>query len=72
MTELLENAIAEASKLNPTEQDVLAQLLLDEMESERRWDEAFANSQDALAKLAATALAEHARGETKPLHTDDQ
>jgi hypothetical protein len=38
-----------------------------ELESERRWADAFARSQEFLAGLADEALAEHERGETKPL-----
>ena len=59
MTELLEKAFAEAEKLPPDEQDTFAQWILDELASEQRWDEAFARSQDALAKLADQALSEY-------------
>ena len=38
-----------------------------EIKSERRWEEAFAQSQDELAKLAEEALAEHRAGKTKRL-----
>jgi hypothetical protein len=67
MTELLERAFAEASKLSPEEQDLLAQTLLDDLASEELWDKSFARSQDELARLADEALAEHRRGETRPL-----
>lgn len=67
MTQLLEKALSEVAKLPDTEQDAVAAILLQEMASERRWSEAFANSQDLLAKLAEKALAEHAAGRTKPL-----
>lgn len=60
MTDLLQKAFAEASKLPPEEQEAIAQWLLQELESERRWDEAFAGSQDALAKLAAEAQSSRA------------
>jgi len=39
-----------------------------EQDSERRWAEAFAKSQDKLATLADEALAELDRGETEPLN----
>ncbi len=58
MTKLLEKAFTEASKLPQQEQDLLARQLLAELASERRWSEAFANSQDQLGKLADEALAE--------------
>ena len=67
MTELLERAFAEASKLSPEEQDFLAQILLDDLASEELWEQSFARSQDELARLGEEALAEHRRGETKPL-----
>jgi hypothetical protein len=34
-------------------------MILAELEDEVRWDATFAKSQDALAKLAAEAMAEH-------------
>jgi hypothetical protein len=67
MTQLLEKALREVSKLPDAEQDAVAAILLQEVASERRWSEAFANSQDLLARLADKALAEHAAGRTKPL-----
>ena len=67
MTQLLEKALAEVAKLPPAEQDALAALLLNELATEKRWTEAFSDSQDALAKLAGEALAEDKAGLTKPL-----
>lgn len=67
MTELLEKAFNEASKLPEEDQDALAEMLLDDLAAEERWAEALANSQDELAALADEALAEFRRGETKPL-----
>jgi hypothetical protein len=67
MTQLLERAFAAASKLPEPEQDAVASLLLAELESERRWSEAFAASQDQLAALADEALREFAAGETLPM-----
>ena len=70
MTRLLEEAFAEASKLPAHEQNNLAAWILEELASERRWDEAFANSDDALARLAEEALAEHREGRTQALDPD--
>lgn len=67
MTTLLERAVAEASKLTMEQQNFVAALLLREMESEKRWTEAFAKSQDVLASLADEALMEFERGETVSL-----
>ncbi len=69
-TQLLEQAFAEAAKLPEREQDALATLVIEEMEAEKKWDEAFAGSQDLLAQMADEALAEHKRGGTRPLDVD--
>ncbi len=67
MTKLFKEVLAKLSKLSPERQDELAAWLLAEMADEARWDKSFAESQDALAKLAEEALEEHRRGETRPL-----
>jgi hypothetical protein len=67
MTKLLEEAFAEASKLPEQEQDALAAVILEELASERRWDQAFADSADLLAQSAEQALAEHRAGKTQSL-----
>jgi hypothetical protein len=59
MTQLLEQAFAKASELDESEQNALARWILEELQSESRWDELFANSQDELAMLAQEALDEH-------------
>lgn len=71
MTLLLKKAFERASELPEKEQDALAAIVLDEIESEKRWDEAFAGSSDKLAALAQEALEEDERGETRPLDEDD-
>ncbi len=48
MTQLLEKAFAEAAKLSPDELDALANWLLEELDSERRWQKRFGDSQDML------------------------
>lgn len=70
MTKLLERVFKEAEKLPKKEQDVLARALLDELASERRWDELFTGSQDLLEQLAAEAVEEHRAGRTKELDPD--
>lgn len=52
MTELLEKALAEVSKLSDEDQDAIAAIMLEILVDERRWDLAFAASQDKLARLA--------------------
>ena len=67
MVQLMEKALAEINKLPAEEQETFAAWILEELASERRWDDAFANSQDMLAQLADEALAEHRAGKTLPL-----
>lgn len=62
MTELLQRAMENARKLPDQEQDTIASVILAEIESERRWDEAFARSGDLLRQLADEALVEHGQG----------
>lgn len=67
MTELLERAITRLKTLAASEQDAIASMILEELEEDRRWDEAFSSSPDTLAKLAATAMAEYHAGKTQEL-----
>lgn len=66
MTDLLTEAFEEASHLSTEEQDRLAKWILAELRDEAKWEKSFASSQDALARLAKQALAEHESGETEP------
>jgi hypothetical protein len=67
MTDLLEKAFTEAAKLPAAEQDALAERILAELASERRWDELFESSQDLLEKLANEARADRKAGRTIPV-----
>jgi hypothetical protein len=67
VTELLEQAITRLKALPKHEQDAIAALILEELEDEVRWDETFAQSQDALAQLAAEAMAEYRADKTQAL-----
>ena len=67
MTKLLEKAFAQASRLSEVEQNALARWLLQELESDKRWDQLFAESEDVLEKLADEAALEDSRGKTEPL-----
>lgn len=71
MTALLEQALAEIQKLPPAEQDAIAALILDELADEERWTSAFADSQDALARLAAKARQDRRSGKARPLGFDE-
>jgi hypothetical protein len=70
MTQLLEQAFAEAAKLPDLQQNRLAKWLIDELLVEKKWDSSFAESEDLLEKLANEALKEHWAGKTKPLALD--
>ena len=67
MVMLLEKAISEVSKLPVRQQETIASIILEEIASEKRWDNQFACSQEALAKLADEALVEFNEGKTLPL-----
>ncbi|MGH8656316.1 MAG: hypothetical protein ACREYE_30850 [Gammaproteobacteria bacterium] len=56
--------------LSDNQQDAIAVLILEELEDETRWDKTFARTQDALARLAAEALAEDHAGKTEVLDPD--
>ena len=70
MTKRLEDAITKVRQLSEAEQDAIAQIVLDEIESERRWDELFVRSPEKLASLADRAWAEHEAGGSEELHPD--
>ncbi len=64
MTKLAAEAWEKLQELEDAEQDRLARMVLDDIESDRRWDELFAKSQDLLAEMAAEAKAEYEAGLT--------
>lgn len=70
MTKLLKKAIDSVRDLSPTEQDAIAQIMLDEIESERLWDQRFSQGHDGLNQLADKAWAEHEAGKSHPLDPD--
>lgn len=63
MTELLRSALERIRRLPPEEQDRLACLILEELESEAGWQDRFRGSPEKLAALADRAREEIARGE---------
>ena len=65
VTKLLEKAINKVSKLSNDQQDALASLMLEELQSEQKWGKLFENTQDILAELSQEALTEHNQGRTK-------
>jgi hypothetical protein len=71
MTELLEQAIAKLKSLSAQEQDTIAKMILEELDSERKWDESFARSPELLANLAAEAMSEYRAGKTQQLNPEN-
>ena len=67
MTDLLQQAIAKLKGLPASQQDSIAAIILEEIEDEYLWDEAFSRSPDTLAKLAAQAMTEYHAGKTQEL-----
>ena len=70
MSDLLDRAVQKARRLPEAEKNVTAAIILEELEDEAHWKQAFSMSQDALAKLAAEAMEEDRKGETKELDPD--
>ena len=58
MTILLEKAIKKVNELSDKEQNEIAEIIIEELEDEKRWSISFKNSQDKLAELADEALEE--------------
>ncbi|HCS50091.1 hypothetical protein [Rubinisphaera sp.] len=67
MTELLEQLFDRVSKLPPEEQDEIANWIMKELDSERKWDDLFAKSQNQLSEMGAAALAENRNGLTEEM-----
>jgi len=67
-------AIEKAETLSERDQEALAERIIETIDAEERaWDELFARPDvlAALTRMGDDALAEHRRGETKPLDIDD-
>lgn len=71
MTQLLEKAFKQAKSLPVTEQNALARWLIEEMESERKWEEAFVQSEDILNQMASEAQIDYNKGKTNPMNIED-
>lgn len=71
MTQLLDKALTEIYKLPPEKQDTIAALILEELDDERRWDAAFAESQDKLAQLVLKVRSDIKAGRIKKMGIDE-
>ena len=64
MTTLLETAFEKASTLSEIEQNRFAKLFMEEIQSEKKWDRLFSESEDLLAQMADKALDDYANAKT--------
>ncbi len=73
MSSLMDQAIEKARKLPEKEQEAIASMILQEIDSEGRWNELFARPESAevLSKLADEALAEAKAGHARPLDLNE-
>jgi hypothetical protein len=73
MSQLMERAFQEASQLPEEDQEAIASIILQEIESERRWGELFAHpkSADLLSRMADEALADVRAGRSRKLDVKD-
>ena len=69
MSQLMEQAIEKARQLPEEDQEAIASIILQEIESEQRWGELFARpeSADLLSRMADEALAEARAGRARKL-----
>ncbi len=72
MSQLMERAIREARQLPESDQEAIASIILQEIESERRWEELFSRpeSADVLSRMADEALAGMRAGHAIKLDLD--
>ena len=70
MTSLLIQAVERASSLSAQLQDELAAVMFEEIDSELRWEQQFANSADKLEELGRKARDEYHSGRTREIGFD--
>jgi len=71
MSQLLDQAMAEARKLSDAEQDTIAAIILEELEDDRRWEESLARTPGKLAALAARAEKQVQAGQCRTAGFDE-
>ncbi|MER3482058.1 MAG: hypothetical protein C4332_01700 [Meiothermus sp.] len=71
MSTLKERALEQIAKLPEADQDLVWAQVLEDIESELRWDEAFAKSEDKLSKIAAKVKADIKAGKRKEMGFDE-
>ena len=73
MSQLMDQAFRKAKQLSESEQEAIASIILQEIESEDRWAELFARpgSADLLSRMADEALAEARAGRARKLDVNE-
>jgi hypothetical protein len=67
MTQLLEDVLRKVGTLSEDEQNAIASQILDTLRDEEAWEKKLGKNPAKIRELAAKALEEHRRGETRPL-----
>jgi hypothetical protein len=67
MRELLSEAIERIEKLPADLQDEIAKQIMDDLESERRWEKTLGKPQKKIERLAEKALEDSKAGKTKKM-----
>ncbi len=67
MTVRLEEALKRVQALSQEDQDAIASQIVESLDDEEAWARRFRERPEVLESLAREALAEHRRGETRPL-----
>ena len=73
MSQLMEQAFLKARQLPESDQEAIASIILQEIESDSRWEELFARSESAelLSRMADEAMVAIRAGLTKKLDMDE-
>jgi hypothetical protein len=67
VTGLMEAALKRIESLSPEEQDAIASQIMETLDDEQAWMSSFRENPEKLRHLAAEALEEHRRHETRSL-----
>ena len=67
MSALLEKALEQVAALPEDEQDAIASQILEAIADEEGWRKRFEEKRAVIRRMAAEAVAEDERGETRPL-----
>ena len=72
MTEMLDKAFEQASRLPEDEQNEFAAFVLEELKTEEKWSDLLSNSQGKLSELAEEARQEYEAGDTEPFRSPSE